>query len=74
MPSQMGEGLSLMLLGMGTVFVFLLVLVITVQLMSRFAASASKNVAPAHHSPAGVPDEVVAALKIAVHNYRSGRR
>lgn len=73
MSEQMAEGLSLMFLGMGSVFVFLLVLVLAITLMSKLAHATDSRHAPASSAaPSDVPEEVVMALKIAVHKYRSG--
>jgi oxaloacetate decarboxylase gamma subunit len=60
----LNQGLTLMLVGMGTVFVFLTLLVIAMTLM----AGIIKRLTPA--SEAGVSDEEIAAITVAIAMHR----
>ena len=63
-PSQLDQGIMLMLVGMGTVFVFLTVLVIAMSVM----AAVARRFSP---SPADGPsDEEVAAITAAIARHR----
>ncbi len=69
----MAEGLQLMLVGMGTVFVFLTTLVFATTAMSALVKRFLPDPEPGPVAAAGVSDEEVAAITIAIAAHRQAR-
>lgn len=74
------EGVELMLYGMGSVFAFLVLLIFCVRLMSfcvaRLVPAGSDEpvrVAAAAAAPAGVSDDELQAIRLAIHQHRARR-
>ena len=72
MSEMMSAGIEIMLMGMGIVFLFLAMLIIAVNIMSslvaRFSPEIVDNIATGSNE---VDSNVVAAISVAVHQYRN---
>ena len=66
----LAQGIELMLVGMGTVFVFLTALVLATSLMSSIVIRRQPPDAPMPSAASGPTDEEVAAISVAIDQYR----
>ena len=66
----LAQGIELMLVGMGTVFVFLTALVVATSLMSAVVMRRQPPEAPKTPPGAGPTEEEIAAITVAIDQYR----
>ncbi|UPR57693.1 oxaloacetate decarboxylase subunit gamma [Vibrio sp. ED004] len=76
--SLLGDAATLMITGMSVVFIFLTILVYLVRLMSKLVPeevpepiAAPKKIQKSQSNPSAVSPQVVAAISVAVHQYRA---
>jgi oxaloacetate decarboxylase gamma subunit len=75
MTEQMSKGIEIMFAGMGIVFLFLTMLVVTINIMSslvqRYFPDATVLSAVARDITSGTDKSIIAAITVAVHQYRN---
>ncbi len=75
MTELMNSGIELMLIGMGIVFLFLAMLVVAINIMSSLVQRFFPE-PPATAMPviSGISKSTVAAISVAVHQYRNSHK
>ncbi|MGZ8162245.1 MAG: OadG family protein [Methylobacter sp.] len=75
MTEQMSKGIEIMFAGMGIVFLFLAMLVVTINIMSslvqRYFPDTTVLSAVARDITSGTDKSIIAAITVAVHQYRN---
>jgi oxaloacetate decarboxylase gamma subunit len=75
MTEQMSSGIEIMFVGMSIVFLFLTMLVVTINIMSslvqRYFPDTTVLSAVARNVTSGADKSLIAAITVAVHQYRN---